>query len=564
MSNKQNLALLDQPFYPSEYEWRIGRVISNQFASVLCYVTNRAIMARLDEAFGKGNWFVKFEHRVIERTKETWKDKNKVQVTAPMNVCDCYLSCWFESQQRWVTFHDGSEYTDVESYKGAMSSAMKRAAVHLGIGRILYELEETKVSLGPRGQKYVRHKGQNYYWNPPLLSDYFIRKDGQEPPTLPSQEVEGQDIEPDQSFVTPGGQPPQVSNHNEQGQQGNQPAVQSVQQPPATTTGPGTVSQPSNGAVLANTNSGSQAQDLDDGFQTHSQSDGPGAPVGNGPNSAQTQSAPAQSPAPPSTNGEVAHAHLPVLQDTEHYELICNDPYTYRRKSNGEIVDGSGRVRGEPKAGNKKRGSKDKTDDDRFFAFSESAGSNDSQTVSAPPAPPANQPPGRDEEGAYGQPQQPAGIQEVPGAMGGQQSPSSMGGDLPATGTAVQNATAAQGPVSPPSPPAGPPSTPQMPTLPPDPNQAPPAPPQQQVQRPEVPQQPPGQNPPPANVGVSADKLAIVESVRQVYDQCKHPDKAVVFNHYSNEKGLGSDMAQWGTPEIQEFSRALIKLRTQG
>lgn len=553
MSNKQNLALLDHPFYPNEYEWRIGRVISNQFATVLCYVTNRAIMARLDEAFGKGNWYVEFKHRVIERTKEVWKDKNKVQTTFPMNVCDCYLSCWFENQQRWVVYHDGSEYTDVESYKGAMSSAMKRAAVHLGIGRILYELEETKVNLGPRGQKYVKHRGQNLYWNPPMLSEYFIRKDGEAPPTLPSQEVEGQDIEPDQSFVTPGGQSNQVANSNGQGQQAqSQSQVPSVQQPSTTTAGPGAPSQSSNATVLANANHAAPAQDLDDGFQTHSQSDGSGSTMGAGSNTATGQSQAAQSSAPASALGPVAHAHLPVLQDTEHYELICKDPHTFRRKSDGKIVDGSGRVRGEPKDGNKKRGSKDKADDDRFFAFSESAGSNDSQAVdNTPPAPPQNQAPGRDEQGVYGQPQQPAGIQEVPGAMEGQHAPSTMGGDI-------------QGSVAPPSPPASPPSPPQMPSLPPDPNQAPPAPPQQQVQRPEVPQHPPGQSPPRAHVGVSSEKLSIIESVRQVYDQCKHPDKQVVFNHFSQEKGFGNDIAQWNTSDIQELAKALIKLRVDG
>lgn len=55
-----NLDLLDEPFAAEDIEWRIqqsGKTRDGKlWAMVLAYVTNRAIMKRLDDVCGKAGW----------------------------------------------------------------------------------------------------------------------------------------------------------------------------------------------------------------------------------------------------------------------------------------------------------------------------------------------------------------------------------------------------------------------------------------------------------------------------------------------------------------------------
>lgn len=62
-----NLNLLDEPFATEDIEWRIqqaGKRGETVWAKVLAYVSNRAIMKRLDEVCGKAEW--RNEYRDIE------------------------------------------------------------------------------------------------------------------------------------------------------------------------------------------------------------------------------------------------------------------------------------------------------------------------------------------------------------------------------------------------------------------------------------------------------------------------------------------------------------------
>ena len=52
----------------------------------------------------------------------------------------------------WVWKADGAGESDIESEKGALSDAFKRAAVRWGIGRYLYHLQSPWVALEPMGR----------------------------------------------------------------------------------------------------------------------------------------------------------------------------------------------------------------------------------------------------------------------------------------------------------------------------------------------------------------------------------------------------------------------------
>lgn len=103
------------------------------------YVTNRAIMNRLDDVMGPENWHNEYK---------PWRSGGKKDAQI------CGISLYFEGRG-WVTKWDGAEDTDVEPVKGGLSDSMKRAAVHWGIGRVLYNMDTVWVDVEKRGRSFV-------------------------------------------------------------------------------------------------------------------------------------------------------------------------------------------------------------------------------------------------------------------------------------------------------------------------------------------------------------------------------------------------------------------------
>lgn len=155
---------LQKPFPAEDIEWRVQRAVRTQYgdkAMVLAYVTNRAIMERLDQVFGVAGW---------KNDYEEWRDKG----------VKCNISCKVDGE--WVSKSDGADTTDIEATKGGFSASMKRAAVQWGIGRYLYNLTENKVDVNPKGQNYINSKikaqGKDEwikgYWNTPILPAWAL------------------------------------------------------------------------------------------------------------------------------------------------------------------------------------------------------------------------------------------------------------------------------------------------------------------------------------------------------------------------------------------------------
>lgn len=158
-------AKLAEPFPPEDIEWRIGRDGQKKggamWAVALAYVTNRAIMNRLDNVCTPGGWQNKY-------------------LPAPDGGIMCGLS--IKVGDEWVTKWDGAENTNIDAVKGGMSGSMKRAAVQWGIGRYLYKLTETFVKIDDSGQKYVSSKKgkPSYKWHIPQLPPWAL------PPNAPA------------------------------------------------------------------------------------------------------------------------------------------------------------------------------------------------------------------------------------------------------------------------------------------------------------------------------------------------------------------------------------------
>ncbi|EAM7259980.1 recombinase, partial [Salmonella enterica] len=179
-----DLNKFDDPFSPEDIEWRIqqsGKTRDGKvWAMVLAYVTNRAIMKRLDDVCGKAGW--RNEYRDIPNN----------------GGVECGISIKIDSE--WVTKWDAAENTQVEAVKGGRSGAMKRAAVQWGIGRYLYNLEEgfAQTSLDKK-QGWHRAKlkdGTGFYWYPPSLPGWAMPVSGNQPsPENTSQKSPSVDCE---------------------------------------------------------------------------------------------------------------------------------------------------------------------------------------------------------------------------------------------------------------------------------------------------------------------------------------------------------------------------------
>lgn len=114
---------LQKPFPPEDIEWRVQQSGYDKngkaWAMIMPYVTNRAIQDRLDEVFGVMGW------------------SNQLTPVGDSFLCGITVT----NENGTVTKWDGADQTDVESFKGGISNAMKRAGVQFGIGRYLYKLD---------------------------------------------------------------------------------------------------------------------------------------------------------------------------------------------------------------------------------------------------------------------------------------------------------------------------------------------------------------------------------------------------------------------------------------
>ena len=170
--NLQNLAL---PFEEDEIEWRIAQcgVKGNGqiWATCLAYVSARAIMNRLDEVCGPENWKVgyRFEGGGVIAQLGIKICRNKKDETGTPH--SDYTS--------WVFKEDGADNTEIEPFKGGLSSALKRAGSVWGIGRYLYGLETgfCQITEDKRGAKFGKTKeGKAFYWLPPALPQWALPK----------------------------------------------------------------------------------------------------------------------------------------------------------------------------------------------------------------------------------------------------------------------------------------------------------------------------------------------------------------------------------------------------
>ena len=117
MTDAQLFWDLSVPFPEHQIEWRVGATTKNKDKCIaLAYVDARTVQRRLDDCFGPFGW-------------ETH--------TGSPHICTLMVHL---PDGRTITRTDVAGDTQVDAEKGAFSTAFKRAAAQLGVGRYLYNL----------------------------------------------------------------------------------------------------------------------------------------------------------------------------------------------------------------------------------------------------------------------------------------------------------------------------------------------------------------------------------------------------------------------------------------
>lgn len=134
---------LKAPFYADQLEWKVqARTKDKKKGMVVPYIKGRALMDRLDEVLGIGNWWDYY-------------------LTVDGGV-ECQITIQ-ATGDREVTKADAAEYVNItewvdqkrvatRSLKGTYTNAFKRACSKFGIGRYLYDIPSKWVELDQKGK----------------------------------------------------------------------------------------------------------------------------------------------------------------------------------------------------------------------------------------------------------------------------------------------------------------------------------------------------------------------------------------------------------------------------
>lgn len=149
------LAKLAKPFDPAQVKWKPQTVREGR-ALAAAYIDARTVMDRLDSVLGPENWQDRFVH-----------------VEGGGYLCE--LSIRIDGE--WLVKSDigaESEQPDAgDRKKAAISDALKRAAVHWGIGRYLYRLPLQWVDYDSQKKRFAREPQLPAWAMPKRLPDNF-------------------------------------------------------------------------------------------------------------------------------------------------------------------------------------------------------------------------------------------------------------------------------------------------------------------------------------------------------------------------------------------------------
>jgi len=171
----EDMAKLKEPFPESDLDWRLqscGEKNGKFWGKALAYITSRAVQDRLDEVCGPDGW------------------KTSVRREGDAYICTLSVRVTHEDgTTEWLSREDGADSTDIEAIKGGISGAIKRSAVHFGIGRYLYNLKDGWATVCENGKYSGKTKeGKWFNWNPPTLPSWALPNSNEKSDTKTSKQ----------------------------------------------------------------------------------------------------------------------------------------------------------------------------------------------------------------------------------------------------------------------------------------------------------------------------------------------------------------------------------------
>ncbi len=136
------LAALKAPFPAAAIGWKPQTISKDgKRALAVAYIDARDVMNRLDEVLGLGRW------------QATYREFGA-------GIC-CSLSIFVEGE--WSEQEDAGNFSDQpdegDKLKAAFSDALKRAAIHFGVGRYLYSLPKQWADWDAQKRDFVKPPG---------------------------------------------------------------------------------------------------------------------------------------------------------------------------------------------------------------------------------------------------------------------------------------------------------------------------------------------------------------------------------------------------------------------
>jgi hypothetical protein len=136
--DQELLARLADPFRPDQVRWKPQVVTDSGKALAVPYVDPRVVTERLDQVVG-GDWSFHWEPLGVQGDRLVVKSSLTIRGVTREDVGEHVLS----------------DREQADPWKSAVSDALKRAAVHFGVGRYLYWLEAVWCNYDRRRREFL-------------------------------------------------------------------------------------------------------------------------------------------------------------------------------------------------------------------------------------------------------------------------------------------------------------------------------------------------------------------------------------------------------------------------
>lgn len=150
---------LRQPFDQRFVSWKINNYNSSKTRALITfYLDARAVQHRLNEVLGVDGWSFSFTE--LEKAEGVHGKLTIYFYTDQTNGPDCIINSVTREDVGYPATTEKSEW-----YKDAVSDALKRCAVHFGVGHFLYALPQLWIDLKQPEQRYLDDEQNEYIRN---------------------------------------------------------------------------------------------------------------------------------------------------------------------------------------------------------------------------------------------------------------------------------------------------------------------------------------------------------------------------------------------------------------